>query len=207
MNYVWEVRVPPGPRTASDGSPLGLGPGVTHRPWSKDNTDTRPSRMMYISNGKWEIEAMVCYSYYMALTVEIAQLCYTSTLPWNIRYAWSLRVPPGPGTTRNGSLLVLGTGVTHHPWSYGQVGTLPSDVYVQWRMKVKAFLLFIVSLIFGVACSATIHTFCTVEYDIRLRWTGPSWSKGHEWRVTLGPRTRSDPTNLILRPGGTPLLA
>ena len=134
-----------------------------------------------ISNGKWEIEAMVCYSYYMALTVVIAQLHYTSTLPWNIRYAWSLRVPPGPGTTRNGSLLFLGPGVTHHPWSYGQAGTLPSDVYVQWRVKVKAFLLSIVSLIFGVACSAIIqqwHKFINQlfpahTYEQKYLWDNP----------------------------------
>ena len=183
MNYVWEVRVPPGPGTTSDGSLLVLGPGVTHQPWSKDNTDTRPSSTMHISKGKCEIKAMVCYSYSIALMGLIAQMHYTSTPPWNIRYVWSLRVPPGPGTTSDGSLLVLGLGVTHHPWSYGQAGTLSSGgiyiyiyIYIQWRMKVKAFLSFIVSLIYGVACSATLHTFCTVEYELRLICTGASWS-------------------------------
>ena len=183
MNYVWEVRVPPGPGTTSDGSLLVLGPGVTHHPWSQGNTDTRPFSMVHISKGKCEIEAMVCYSYSIALMVLIAQMHYTSTLPWNIRYVWSSRVPPGPGTTSYSSLLVLGPGVTHHPWSYGQADRLPSGVicmyiyiYIQWRMKVKAFSSFIVSLIYGVTCSAILCTSCTVEYELRLRRTGASWS-------------------------------
>ena len=128
-----EWRATLGPRTRSDLSPEILG-----------NSDTGPSSMMYVSNGKCEIEAMVCYSYSIALMVLIAQMQYTSTLPWDIRYVWSLRVPPGPGTTSDGSLLVLGPGVTHHPWSYGQMGTLPSGMmYIsnkEWKWKHYYYL-------------------------------------------------------------------
>ena len=88
MNQVFYVRVPPGPGTTSDGSLLVLGPGVTYHPRSYDNTDTRLSSMMYVSNGRCEFEAMVCYSYSIALMVLIAQMQYTSTLPWDIRYVW-----------------------------------------------------------------------------------------------------------------------
>ena len=84
-NAGYELRLkstgPSGPSTTSDGSPFALGPGVTHRPWFLDNTDNRLSGMMYISNEKYEIEAMVCYSYYLTLMALIDQMHYTAPIP------------------------------------------------------------------------------------------------------------------------------
>ena len=74
-----------------------------------------------------------------------------------MNYVWEVRVPPGPGTMCDGSLLVLGPGVAH-------------------RRDPRTTLIN----------------------------TGPSWSWDHEWRFTLGPRTRSDPSPVILWPGGHP---
>ena len=86
---------------------------------------------------------------------------------WSWDHEW--RVTLGPRARSDPSPVILWPN-GHTPFWY--------DAYIQWRMKVKAFLSFIVSLIYGDAC--TLHTFSTVEYKLRLISTGPSWSRDHE---------------------------
>ena len=141
---------------------------------------------MHISKGKCEIKAMVCYSHSIALMGLIAQMHYTSTPPWNIRYVWSLRVPPGPGTTSDGSLLVLGLGVTHHPWSYGQAGTLSSGgiyIYIYiYPMKNESESNFIIYSLFNIRCC--VFSYITHLLYCRI-WT---MSDMYGCLLVLGPR-------------------
>ena len=142
---------------------------------------------------------MVWYSYHFASMVLISK-CITHLLNPRIQStsdqygpSWSwvheAQVTSGPRAKSDPSPVIVGPG-GNTPFWY--------DVYIQQRMKVKTLLSFVVSFIYGVACSTTLHTFCTVEYESHLISTGPSWSWDHEWRVTPGPRTRSGPSPVIL---------
>ena len=100
----------------------------------------------------------------------------------NINVEWWIN--HRPRTKNYPSPLILGPG-GHTSFWY--------DVNIQQRMKLV--LLFVIVLFYcinGVTCSTALHTLCTVEYKWRLINASHPWIQDHDWRVSPGPRTRSD---------------